>query len=540
MEIPKSQTEKPVGTKEKLYRKLTQSKVIIFGLDGNLINSIPIHLATAEEIFRSEIENESTKKMPSGYYSTLYRTTRGLPTDKQFKIAFKEVRGSEPDRQVAKDFETRFNRQVAEKTSSAPLMPGVESFLRDFRQRPAKPLLVVSTSHNITDIPELIKGTGLDNYLDVVLAQGGVYKKTNGGWQIELEGEDFKKGKPYFDYLKQRYNLTIEDMVYIASAPADIGKSKTEGVYTVGLGQAIDIDEIKKKKPDYIFSSFVKLFEQSRRRESGEIESKAKVLIIGTFGEREVIGITLDEKKKPDAGLDQRIEPKWQEILRKTPKTFPGSMYRVSNWQLKEGQIVLDLGLTDYREYVGTRELSDLRSYGYEALSNPIGVSTAVITGDNKLVIAKRLSGEKVGYIDVIGGAVSPREDFIDGKVDFFHTAKRELVEELNFENTEDLEKHLSEIKCLGLVYEYAGLCHPQLIFIAELNLPSDEIKKRISEEIEPVIINLDKNSPTLEEVLKSFYPNIEPDGRIAMALSRKFERGKNYSKRLLRTPQQV
>ena len=275
--------------------------------------------------------------------------------------------------------------------------------------------------------------------------------------------------------------------------------------------------------------------------ERNELENKAKVAVLGNFGERDLIGHLITTSRKTTKELEQQIESAWKTKLRENPKMYPGPMLMVKTWWLENKQLHLALGYTDFREYIGTRRLQDLRRYSYYHLANPIGVSTALITADGKLVIAKRLSGDKTDFIDAIGGYVSPTEDLISsGRVDFFHAAKREIAEELDFKNVQELERFISNIRCLGLIYEYAELCHPQLVFVARTTLSSKDIEPRISEEIKPIIVNLDQQSPTLKDLLKAFYPRVEPDGRIAMALARKVELGKAYQPRLLRTPKEV
>ena len=281
------------------------------------------------------------------------------------------------------------------------------------------------------------------------------------------------------------------------------------------------------------------------QQEKKEISLKAKVLILGLFDKEEIISITTDKRKIPNLELDKNSKEKWQEILISNPRAFIGKLYKVCNWDLNNGKIILELGETDYREYVGSRDVSDLRNYGFEYLSNPLGVSTVLITKDNKLIISKKLSGDATGSIDTIGGFVSPEEDTVNGKVDIFHTAVREIAEELNFQNVNQINSHLSNMTCIGLAYEYSSFCHINAMFAANIDLDASEIEPRISYEIKPIAVNLNKQSPTLEETLKSFYPNIEPDGRVVMALVKEFTKRKNsgdnfYPKRLLRTRLEV
>ena len=244
----------------KTKNQILNHKVYIFGLDGNLINSFPIHLKTAEKTFRMIIESRSTNIMPKEYYAKLYKKTSGLPTSEQFTIAFKEVRGKNPDTKLANKFEKKFNKQIAQKTSKAPLMPGAKQLLK-FLKRSSQCTLVISTSHNINDIPQLIKGTGLDKYVDIILAQGGVYKKTKKGWGIETKNSNFKKGKPYFEYLKKKLHIKSSQIVYIASTPGDIDKAKTEKCIVIGIAQIKNLNQIKAKKTYLVYNSLVEFFE---------------------------------------------------------------------------------------------------------------------------------------------------------------------------------------------------------------------------------------------------------------------------------------
>lgn len=278
--------------------------------------------------------------------------------------------------------------------------------------------------------------------------------------------------------------------------------------------------------------------------EKKEIESKAKVLILGTFTSEDIETVITDHQMPHNTELDHKIETEW------APKAakgwFAGPLARVENFELtNQGKLRLTFGRTDFREYSGSRNLEDLRKFGYEGISNPLSSSTVLATADGKLVISVKLQGDKIGAVDAIGGYTHPGKDTNaqTGKIDIFQTAKREVLEESLVS-----EGELSDIVCLGLSYEYAGLCHPVASFVAKTPLTADEIKGRIAgkeEEVHLIVVD-PVNIPQSEEpeyvmsVLSQAYPNVEPDGRITIALARKWISGKEYPKKLLRTEDQI
>lgn len=50
-------------------------------------------------------------------------------------------------------------------------------------------------------------------------------------------------------------------------------------------------------------------------------------------------------------------------------------------------------GKTDYKEFLGTRDMNSRMKYGYDRIANPLVTSSVILTFDNKILFAKRGSG---------------------------------------------------------------------------------------------------------------------------------------------------
>jgi hypothetical protein len=122
-------------------------------------------------------------------------------------------------------------------------------------------------------------------------------------------------------------------------------------------------------------------------------------------------------RRRPHAPTEHRIEELWAAKLAANPKVFNGSKFRLGSggpvWLLpcagaaQSGgaaapRLRLQIGLTDYREYIGTNlrgsaELQQLIDWGVEmhgergaALGGALGVETLLFTTDAGLVLLRR------------------------------------------------------------------------------------------------------------------------------------------------------
>ncbi len=289
--------------------------------------------------------------------------------------------------------------------------------------------------------------------------------------------------------------------------------------------------------------------------ERNERENKAKVLVLGTFIPDEIEVLVTNNCMPDNPKLREQSEERFN------PKWFPGPLVRLESFSLEEGKLYLVVGKTNFKEYVGSRDLASLRKFGVGALSNPVSTSVAVITSDVKMIVADRSEGDAVGSLDVAGGYINPQNDFVVEKntIDVFHAALREVGEEvfigkrsITEEELEQTKASITDIVCLGMSYEYAGLCHPVLSFAAKTNLTSHQMNERIERTnmlpdheikvlvVEPVRLTNNGTFEYVMELLAKRYKNVEPDGRITIALARKWLEGKEFTKNILKTADQI
>mmetsp|Transcript_75193 Transcript_75193/g.243394 ORF Transcript_75193/g.243394 Transcript_75193/m.243394 type:complete len:273 (-) Transcript_75193:304-1122(-) len=102
--------------------------------------------------------------------------------------------------------------------------------------------------------------------------------------------------------------------------------------------------------------------------------------------------------------LDTLIEKQWGAAVARNPRTFDGSKFRLDGITWVEGgcAVELRLGLTSYKEYMGTNRLEDaqflqLRRDGEEShgdacahLSNALGCEALLLTSDRQVVLLRR------------------------------------------------------------------------------------------------------------------------------------------------------
>lgn len=193
------------------------------------------------------------------------------------------------------------------------------------------------------------------------------------------------------------------------------------------------------------------------------------------------------------------IDTIWANRLKENPRLFNGTKFRVHSVSLDtSGTFTMNLGLTDYREYLGTnwapnvkelqdkgqRELGDPQAY----LSDAMGVGAFVVTSDDYAIFIRRSQhcAEAPDMWDIPGGHAEPEE--LVGKVpidkielckmtsaavarEIFHSILREVRDEVNIG-----EEHLSSPLLMGIGKNTTSGGRPSLEFIIRCGLTKDQV----------------------------------------------------------------
>jgi hypothetical protein len=138
---------------------------------------------------------------------------------------------------------------------------------------------------------------------------------------------------------------------------------------------------------------------------------------------------------KTTSPQNDEIDRVWQSRLSDNPSLFDGLQVRLDSWQVDEERLILHTSLTSYREFLGTN-LSH-PDWTEASLANPIGVSGLVFTSDGYIILGVRSAdlGEYSGYIDTIGGNLSPSLHVTNNMIDPFKAFSSEVEEELSIES---------------------------------------------------------------------------------------------------------
>jgi hypothetical protein len=146
-------------------------------------------------------------------------------------------------------------------------------------------------------------------------------------------------------------------------------------------------------------------------------------------------------------------------------------LYKFFSLIEKEDSIILNLGYTDFGEYLLTDvthpEWCD--KYGPSIMSNPLSISAITVTSDNFILLGRRSDSviDQPGMIQTLpGGFIHPPESITDATI-------HELFEELAVDSNE-----IIKIIVIGLArMRKSG--KPELLLKINLNLSLSEISSR-------------------------------------------------------------
>ncbi|KAJ7947723.1 Nudix hydrolase 9 [Quillaja saponaria] len=173
-----------------------------------------------------------------------------------------------------------------------------------------------------------------------------------------------------------------------------------------------------------------------------------------------------DRIPHPDSCLEKKISEIWEQRVQKNKSLYNGNKFRYGGNVLHSGSgsghephVCLQLGLTDYRTFIGTNlnplwerflVQSEDDSIHCQHTSNPLGNGAIVETIDRKILVLQRSNnvGEFPGHFVFPGGHPEPQEvgiasheyvknltesELVNKKVsqEMFDSIIREVVEEI-------------------------------------------------------------------------------------------------------------
>lgn len=170
------------------------------------------------------------------------------------------------------------------------------------------------------------------------------------------------------------------------------------------------------------------------------------------------------------------------------------SMYRFNSARLIDSRLILDLGTTDFKEYIGTtqRSLSDsvfrlsLMSAGKEDhenpnyyFANPLATCAVLVSSDGYVPIGFR--GNNVAIYPnthhVIGGYVRINEDkiidFFERDIDLFANMKTEIKGEVGLSDPD-----FASINFLGIARNVITR-GPEALYVVKLSLTANEVQTK-------------------------------------------------------------
>jgi 8-oxo-dGTP pyrophosphatase MutT (NUDIX family) len=193
--------------------------------------------------------------------------------------------------------------------------------------------------------------------------------------------------------------------------------------------------------------------------------------------------------------VETAIETAWTTALaRPGVHLFDGPMCRLESWHVTDDRLNLTLSKSSYKPFLGTNMAHPefAERFGDDVMANPLGVSPALITADQKLLLGHRTQSVAYypGRIHPFAGCMEPKD------ADPFAAVARELKEELSLESHD-----IRQIRCTG-VAEDSDLRQRELIFAAETLLTHPQIQSRLDRVEHHAIFAIPASAQEIETAL--------------------------------------
>ena len=200
------------------------------------------------------------------------------------------------------------------------------------------------------------------------------------------------------------------------------------------------------------------------------------------------------------ADLEEAIDRIWNDKLERVHGMYNGTKFRLASFEFAAGgdepPLHLTLGLTDYKEFIGTHTgeiAKELHSYGlssygdrFACLSCALGVGAVLLTADDHITLLRRSSsvGEAPNCWDVPGGHPEPERVSCssgDGGLDRAVAAElfRSIVEEVKDEVGLEGEEITYGPRLIGIFRNATTFLRPGLSFVLHTSLSARDVAER-------------------------------------------------------------
>lgn len=201
---------------------------------------------------------------------------------------------------------------------------------------------------------------------------------------------------------------------------------------------------------------------------------------------------------------DYRIEESWNAALEINPRIFDGSKFRLQRLKWMEGGLVvtMELGLTGYKDYLGTNRLAEPQRLILEKdgqlehsdrnvhLANALGCEAILVTCDRQVVMLRRSGAVAThgGLFNGPSGHPEPKNAAIEDistcdpaevadrvRRELFDSVVQEVCEETNVPRDS-----LSKPRLIGCMADATG--KPDVLFFVRTSLNSDAVRAKYGE----------------------------------------------------------
>eukprot|EP00090_Calanus_glacialis_P005240 TRINITY_DN14058_c0_g1_i1.p1 TRINITY_DN14058_c0_g1~~TRINITY_DN14058_c0_g1_i1.p1 ORF type:complete len:295 (-),score=75.55 TRINITY_DN14058_c0_g1_i1:37-921(-) len=191
------------------------------------------------------------------------------------------------------------------------------------------------------------------------------------------------------------------------------------------------------------------------------------------------------------------IETIWSMKSENNSRLFNQSKYRLAHhcWDEKSKRAEMFLGLTDYKDHMGTNLSENVDKYvsvgssRFDMMSQCVGVGAWVITADNKVILVESAAwkGEQACKIDRPGGHAEPDESvklLAEDKKEYKYISdelvRKELFECIQKEVRDEINvslEHQLNPELLGVIYNLEKGGRLALEFFICLDIDSEKVR---------------------------------------------------------------